>query len=135
MSVKERLIKYLKSKKVSYTNFGKVIGVSNAYVTSIRKSIDIDKIQSIALNYPDLNIDWLLTGQGNMLKESNTVTQSIVGDNNQLAGNRIKNTSEYKSMTELIKDLKKQINQKDSIINNLIKQQEMLLKQINKLTK
>lgn len=65
--VKERLIRYIDSKGISKTSFGESIGVSNAYVTSIRKSIQPDKIRAIALNYPDLNIDWLLTGEGEML--------------------------------------------------------------------
>ena len=66
-TVKERLIKYLSEKRISKTEFGRKIGVSNAYVSSIRESIAPDKIQSIALNYPDLNIEWLLTGEGPML--------------------------------------------------------------------
>jgi phage repressor protein C with HTH and peptisase S24 domain len=70
MAVKERLIIYLARKKISKSDFGKSIGVSNAYVTSIRKSIDKDKIKSIASNYPDLNIDWLLYGDGEMLVQN-----------------------------------------------------------------
>ncbi len=66
-TVKQRLIKYLAEKHISKTEFGRTIGVSNAYVSSIRESISPDKIQSIALNYPDLNIEWLLTGEGPML--------------------------------------------------------------------
>lgn len=66
-TVKERLIKYLKYKNISNSEFGRIIGVSNAYVTSIRKSIQPEKIQSISLNFPDLNINWLLTGEGEML--------------------------------------------------------------------
>lgn len=66
-TVKERLIKYLTEKRISKTEFGRKIGVSNAYVASIRESIAPDKIQSIALNYPDLNIQWLLTGEGPMI--------------------------------------------------------------------
>lgn len=69
-TVKERLIEYLKCKGISKTEFGERIGVSNAYVTSIRKSIQPDKLQAIALNYPDLNTSWLLTGEGEMLKDS-----------------------------------------------------------------
>lgn len=70
MGVKERLIKYLDSQGISKAEFGRTIGVSSAYVTSIRKSIDIDKTKSIALNYPNLNIDWLLYGEGEMLKSA-----------------------------------------------------------------
>jgi len=70
MSVKQRLISYLEYKNISKSEFGRTIGVSSAYVSSIRKSIDPDKIQSITLNYPDLNLDWLMTGEGEMIKSS-----------------------------------------------------------------
>ena len=38
-NVKKRLERYLKDKKMSKTAFGKAIGVSSSYVTSIRSSI------------------------------------------------------------------------------------------------
>ena len=77
MTVKERLIAYLDYKKVSKSDFGRSIGVSSAYVTSMRKSIDPEKLQSIAKNYPDLNTGWLMTGEGEMLKRSSDA-QKIV---------------------------------------------------------
>ncbi|MCO6564353.1 MAG: hypothetical protein J6581_02795 [Apibacter sp.] len=69
MTVKERLISYLKYEKISKSEFGRSIGVSSAYISSMRKSIQPDKIKSISLNYPNLNTEWLLTGEGEMLKE------------------------------------------------------------------
>ena len=66
-TVKQRLIEYLKYKKISKTEFGRLIGVSSAFVTSMRTSIQPDKIQSIVIKFPDLNTIWLLTGEGEML--------------------------------------------------------------------
>ena len=90
-TVKERLTEYLKAKRISKSEFGKVIGVSNAYVSAIRKTISTEKIQSIASSYPDLNIEWLLTGEGEMLKTQSTnsvVTGNVSGNGNQIvAGN------------------------------------------------
>jgi len=43
-------------------------GLSNGYVNNIKKSIQPDKVQSIVLNYPDLNPGWLMTGEGEMLR-------------------------------------------------------------------
>ena len=68
-TTKERLISFLKYKNLNMSEFARRIGVSNAFVNSIRKSIQPDKIISIANNFPDLNIEWLLTGEGEMLKE------------------------------------------------------------------
>ena len=82
MSVKERLIEYLKFKKIGYSLFGRTIDVSSAFVTSMRNSIQPDKVERIALNYPDLNIGWLLTGEGNMLRTDalGLLPESLGGD-------------------------------------------------------
>jgi len=68
MSVKERIIQYIDFKEMSKSAFCREIDVSPAYITSMRKSIQPDKIESIAMNFPDLNIDWLLTGRGEMIR-------------------------------------------------------------------
>lgn len=71
MGVKERLIDYLKFKGIGQNKFAKSIGVSSGYVNNIRKSIQPDKILSISKKYPDLNTEWLLTGEGEMTKKEN----------------------------------------------------------------
>ena len=68
MTVKERLIGFLEYKGISKSEFGRIIGVSSAFITSMRKSIQPDKVESIAFNFPELNINWLMTGEGEMLK-------------------------------------------------------------------
>ena len=49
MTVKERLIEYIKSIGISQGKFEKSVGLSNGYVNNIRKSIQPDKIQSISM--------------------------------------------------------------------------------------
>jgi transcriptional regulator with XRE-family HTH domain len=66
-TLKERLEYFLKSKRISKAEFGRSIGVSAAFVTSIRKSIQPDKIEAIKAAYPNFNITWLLTGEGDMM--------------------------------------------------------------------
>lgn len=83
MGVKERLSAYLSYRAITKSEFGRTIGVSSAYVSSIRRSIDKEKLKSIALNYPDLNIDWLLYGEGEMLK-SNPGNPGIKGDEERI---------------------------------------------------
>lgn len=79
MAVKDRLIEYIKSKGISNSEFCRAIGVSNAFVSSMRRSIQPDKAKSIALKFPDLNISWLLTGEGTMLQGETTpiVTNAV----------------------------------------------------------
>lgn len=67
MNVKERLRAFIKHKGISIRKFCETIGVSATYINSMRKSIQPDKLERIAIYYPDLNIQWLLTGEGEML--------------------------------------------------------------------
>lgn len=68
MSVKERLKDYIRHRGVKTNAFEKVIGASNGFVNSIRQSIAPEKLGQITKNYSDLNIEWLLTGEGEMIK-------------------------------------------------------------------
>lgn len=81
MNVKERLIQYIKFKELTNSEFCRSIGVSAAFISSMVKSMQPDKIERITLNYPDLNTGWLLTGEGEMLKESKAEQVSVTPDN------------------------------------------------------
>lgn len=72
MSVKERIKEFAKSQEKSVLAFELKAGLNKGYINAIRVSIQPEKIQSIASNYPNLNIDWLLTGEGEMLKNLST---------------------------------------------------------------
>lgn len=67
-TVQTRLKAYLSEKKISQSDFGRSIGVSAAYVGSIRKGIDPEKLKTIASVYPDLDLNWLVYGTGAMLR-------------------------------------------------------------------
>lgn len=81
MTVKERLIDYIKFKGISVNRFEKTCRLSTGYVGNMRVSIQPDKLTNIAHNYPDLNTGWLMTGEGEMLKK--IVATSTNEDKNQ----------------------------------------------------
>lgn len=89
-TVKERLIIFIKHKKLSQKRFEIICGMSNGYVNSIRKGLGADKLQSIVRNFPDLNREWLLYGEGTMLNPpTHTVTQTNYnGNNNYIYGSK-----------------------------------------------
>lgn len=70
MSVKERLLKFIEDKSLKVSDFEKNVGLSNGYVNNIRKSISNAKAKSISLKYPELNMTWLLLGEGEMLRDA-----------------------------------------------------------------
>lgn len=69
-TVKQRLVKFLKKEGLSQGRFEKQCGFSNGYVANISKSIGTEKIDTILSNFPHLNRDWLLYGEGEMLNPS-----------------------------------------------------------------
>lgn len=71
-TVKERLVKFIKYKGLSQKRFEEKVGLSNGYVNNIRRSITVDKLQKIALCFPELNKAWLITGDGKMLNSDVT---------------------------------------------------------------
>lgn len=65
-SVKERLKLFLREYNISGVDFCESIGVSSGFISGMRKSIQPDKLINIMKSYPELNIEWLLTGEGEM---------------------------------------------------------------------
>lgn len=68
-SVKERLLDYINSKKLSVREFERSSNLSNGYLKSLRHAPKEDKLSTILSAFPDLNRDWLLTGKGEMLAD------------------------------------------------------------------
>ena len=77
-TVKERLIRFIKYKGLSQKKFEEAVGLANGYVNNIRRSVTNDKLQKIALQFPDLNKVWLLTGEGEMLTTSPASIPGVV---------------------------------------------------------
>lgn len=73
-SVRERIMSYIRYKNISVRAFEKTCGLSNGYVRSIEQTIMPAKIKTISLNFPELNIGWLLTGEGEMLRGAPAAT-------------------------------------------------------------
>lgn len=75
---KERLLLFLKHKGLKNAVFEKMMGLSNGYINSMRKGLGYDKLEQISISFPELNIGWLLTGEGSMLKDENSNSRSIL---------------------------------------------------------
>ncbi len=60
---------FIKNQGISQGKFEKSAGLSNGYINSLKKAPGADKLQSILCAYPQLNEEWLLTGEGEMLKK------------------------------------------------------------------
>lgn len=86
MSVKQRLVAFIKYNKISQRQFETNVGLSNGFVNNISKGIGADKLQKILSVYPKLNQKWLITGEGDMLNSEQSpslspITDKVIADN------------------------------------------------------
>lgn len=72
MSTKDRLKEFLSSQKVGRNKFEEQIGVSIGYLSTKSVTITSDVIEKTVMTYPNLSLDWLITGKGSMLKMEET---------------------------------------------------------------
>lgn len=79
MTVKERLIIFLKHENLGQKRFANIIGMSSGYVNAIKESIQPKTIHKIAMHFPHLNTGWLLTGEGEMLRSDVDRQEKVAG--------------------------------------------------------
>ena len=77
-TIKQRLVLYLKHRGVGQNKFERLAGLSNGYISNLKSSPSPEKLTMIFKVSDDLNRDWLLYGEGDMLKDKND-TAEIVG--------------------------------------------------------
>ncbi|MFN0203094.1 MAG: hypothetical protein ACKVTZ_16330 [Bacteroidia bacterium] len=81
----ERILQFIKFKNLSIRKFEAQLGFSNGIFSTAKKqnsALGVDKILTITQHYPELSIEWLLTGEGEMLKISalNSVESQVEGE-------------------------------------------------------
>lgn len=67
MTLQDRLSEYLTAKSLNNRDFERMCGLSNGTAARLRNTTRKSTFDRIA-NYCDLNVDWLLTGEGDMLR-------------------------------------------------------------------
>lgn len=78
MSFSDRLKAIIDYKSKNQTEFAKKININRTTITSILRtdsSPNLELIDAITSNFPDINLHWLVTGQGSMESSpKNTLT-------------------------------------------------------------
>lgn len=68
---KQKLRQYLEIKGISYNEFYRKNGFAEGFLNGSR-SFSVEKLKSIIRNYPDLNVNYLLFGEGDPINELET---------------------------------------------------------------
>lgn len=78
----ERLIKFLAAENLSQSQLADTLGVARASISHIisgRNKPGFDFLESMAVNFPALSLEWLITGKGRMYRGREAVTAAPDG--------------------------------------------------------
>lgn len=131
-TIKDRAIAFIKLKGLSMRDFERSCGLSTGYITSMRKGFGAEKLNNVLIAYPDLNRDWLLYGEGEMLKSPKPASVSVVGNDNAVNNSNCKishggtASSVVDSLQAENTDLRKEIAELRSALLDLTRQNQRL---------
>lgn len=74
MRVKDRVKVFAEYKKMTISKFEEMCDLSNGYIAAMRKGFGQEKLNNVLTAFPELNREWLLYGEGEMLKVPAVVT-------------------------------------------------------------
>ena len=70
-----RLLQFLQAENITQSQFADTLSVARGSVSHIlagRNKPGYDFLESLLLHYPNLNLDWLMTGKGRMYRDAET---------------------------------------------------------------
>lgn len=68
--LKDRILAIIDHYGITANKFSEKIGMSRAFVKNMNDEISTKPLRNILLMFPDINIKWLITGEGEMLLEN-----------------------------------------------------------------
>lgn len=117
MSIKERTYAFIEYKGISVKKFEELCSLSNGYVSSMRKGFGEDKLNNVLTMFPELNRDWLVYGEGEMLNPQ-VIQNNQHGDN--IHGHSVTVNKTEKDYLEIIKTQAEQLSKSQEQIDRLL---------------
>lgn len=130
-NLKSRLIEFIASKDMSIRRFEIECGLPNAYVSNIRNNITSRRLEVITAKFPDLNLQWLMTGEGSMSRSESAEGSGAKADIERRLSEM--NMQLIRMMTEFVRQETKITERYRDCIDRLQEQNEKLSVLIEKM--
>lgn len=114
MTTKERTLRFIAHKGLSIKKFEEICGLSNGYLNSMRSGYGKGKLEQVLYAFPELNRDWLVYGEGEMIKEE--IVEPV---NNVSAQQEVLNETSQSQNEILIAELRAQIEKLEGKVDQL----------------
>lgn len=71
MTIKDRILEFVKTQDISVRSFCSKVGINNALLSpsAMNSKFKTDKVFNILNIYPELSAEWLLRGEGEMIRK------------------------------------------------------------------
>lgn len=76
-AVKQRVMEFIRYKRIPIAKFENLCGLSCGYIRNMRKGFGVEKLNNITKMFPELNPMWLLYGDGEMLVSETPTEEKI----------------------------------------------------------
>lgn len=108
-TVKQRIVAFIKHEGLSQGKFESLCGISNGYINNLKSSPTVPVLQKIVCAFPDVNLDWLVSGIGEMKKTDTTSREDTTIDVNRLVSLLESNNAQLKSRDRQIDKFQDQL--------------------------
>lgn len=83
--IKQRILQLIDVKGISKREFCKIIGINPSHLgnSNLKSDFSGDILSKILLNFKEVSSDWLLTGNGHMLKNTSVESIKSINKDNQ----------------------------------------------------
>lgn len=136
MTTKERLVVFLKYLSMGQNAFEAQIGISNGYISNLKGSIGSEVLSKIKKVYPELSIDWLIDGEGEMIRpnvhQTNNYGDNINAGDNLSLDKSVNTNIDPKYVEKLEEDNKKMIHEISKLKDDLLKSQQTIIDLLTK---
>lgn len=119
--VQDRLNKFIAYVGLSVSQFEQTTGLGNGFVSNTNARMRNSSKKLILARFPELDIDWLMRGKGEMIKPNTNIINST-GNNsaNAINGNAtIISTSQKKYKEQISKENDGIVSETNEILNNI----------------
>lgn len=123
-AVNQRIREILKIKKMTNRSLAKVLGMPETTLNSKlngQNRIDMDTFCVICDALPDISIEWLLTGRGDMFRRNETTVNNAYAQNGAASVFGDAHNSDTKHLMSQIDSLKEQVEELKRDKENLYK--------------
>lgn len=86
-TIRERILYFSENQNFTKRAFCKKIGVNHTYLSgnNLKSSVDVEILSNIIYNFPYLNINWIITGNGEIMRNNdNSQENELLRENREL---------------------------------------------------